>query len=122
MVANRERTMPEQPEYYDKYMEMRFQRIDEAIVHIDQKVAHIDQRVSHIDQKVDQIEQKVESFKAEIKAEVNEIKRDNKTTRWWVTGTGMAVIFGIAAIFFAFAQLQTSWRQQVISFAGKAIK
>ena len=62
----------------------------------------------------------------EIKDEVDEIKRDNKATRRWITGTvigtGIAVVFGIAAIFFSFAQLQTSWMQQVISFAIKTIK
>ncbi|MEW6380903.1 MAG: hypothetical protein AB1611_15020 [bacterium] len=111
--------MPEQnepkPEYFEKYLEMRFQRIDEAIMHIDQKVAHIDQRVEHIDQRVEYIDQKVETIKA-----------DNQTTRRWVigtvVGTGLVVLFGMAAIFLSFAQIQTSWMQQVISFGLKAIK
>ncbi len=87
--------MPHQSGYFDKFLAEKFQHIDESIKHIDQKVN-------------------------EIKTEVDEIKADNKATRWWVVGTGMAVIFGIAAIFFSFAQIQNSWMQQVFSFVGKA--
>jgi hypothetical protein len=88
--------IPQQTGYFDKFLADKFQHIDESIRHIDQKVN-------------------------EIKTEVDGIKADNKATRWWVVGTGIAVIFGIATIFFSFAQLQNSWMQQVFSFVGKMI-
>jgi hypothetical protein len=88
--------MPEQTDYFNKFLEAQFNHIDQSIKHIDQKVN-------------------------EIKTEVDGIKADNKATRWWIVGTGIAVLFGIAAIFFSFAQLQNSWMQQVFSFVGKMI-
>jgi len=107
--------MPEQSEYFDKFLSEKFQ--------------HINESVEHIDQKVERIFEDNQTFKkeirAEIKAEVNEIKADNKNTRHLifgtVIGTGITVLLGLATILFTFVQIQNSWMQQVISFVGKAI-
>ena len=108
--------MPEEkeqkPEYGDRYADIRFQHLDKVV----------DRMEKSFEKTVNEIRSEVK----EIKLEVDEIKKDNKATRRWVTGTvigtGIAVISGIGAIFFAFAQIQTSWMQQVISFALKAIR
>jgi uncharacterized membrane protein YcjF (UPF0283 family) len=96
--------MPEQTEYFDKFLAEKFQHIDESI--------------KHIDQKVDEIVKDNKEFKDEIKA-------DNKATRRWifgtVVGTGITVLFGLAAILLTFIQIQNSWMQQVVSFVGKII-
>jgi hypothetical protein len=51
-----------------------------------------------------------------------EIKADSRANRWWVVGTGITVLLGIAAIFFSFAQIQTTWIQQVVTLALRAMK
>ena len=92
--------MPEQANYFDKFLESQFNRIDQSIKHIDEKVN-------------------------EIKTEVDKIKDDNKSTRRWVfgtvVGTGLTILLGLAALLVTFAQIQNSWMQQVFSFVGKAI-
>lgn len=108
MIANKEGAMPEREaktEYFDKYLDARFQHIDESMNTLKNMFVELRQEV-----------------KQENETTRREVKADNKATRWWIIGTGIAVIFGIAAIFFSFAQIQTSWMQQVISFAMKAIK
>lgn len=95
-----EQTATGQDNYLDKYLEVKFDSIDRSIKHIDQKVEHIDQKVDKV---------------------ITEIKADNKTTRWWVVGTGITVLLGLAAILLTFIQIQNSWMQQVFSFVGKAI-
>ncbi len=85
--------MPEQNEYFDKYLDARFQHIDET-------------------------SSRIENMISEIKAEV---KQENKSTRWWMVGTATTVLLGLAAILLTFVQIQNSWMQQVISFVGKMI-
>lgn len=115
--------MPEEkdqkPEYGDRYADIRFQYLDKVV----------DRMEKTFEKTMDEIRSEVKEIRSEvkeIKVEVDEIKKDNRATRRWVTGTvigtGIAVISGIGAISFAFAQIQTSWMQQVISFALKAIK
>jgi hypothetical protein len=131
--------MPEQTDYFDKFLAEKFQHIDESVQHIDQKVdenvKHIDQRVNEIDKKVDEsiqhidrevkkIDQKVDESIEDNRAFRAEIKADNKSTRHWILGSAITFFVGFIAaaiaIFFGFAQLQTSWIQTVISFVGKA--
>ncbi|MEW6377987.1 MAG: hypothetical protein AB1611_00110 [bacterium] len=103
--------MPEEKpehEYFDKYLDARF-------THIDATIQAVNTTMSDLKTQFLTLENKFDDFKKEIKEE-------NRATRWWVVGTGMSVIFGIAAIFFYFAQVQTSWMQQVMSFAIQAIK
>ena len=126
--------MPEEkeqkPEYGDRYADIRFQYLDKVIDRMEKSsektVNEIRSEVNEIRLEVKEIRSEVKEIKNEFKVEVDEIKKDNKATRRWVTGTvigtGIAVVSGIGAIFFAFAQIQTSWMQQVISFALKAIK
>ena len=105
--------------YFGKYIEDHFKHIDDSVLSIKESIKEM-----KIDNEKTKAEVKIENekTKTEIKTEVDEIKRDNKATRWWIIGTGIAVIFGIAAIFFSFAQIQASWMQQVIAIALKAIK
>jgi hypothetical protein len=103
--------MPEQTDYFDKFLAEKFQHIDESVKHIDQKV---DESITRMDQNIDRMDQKVDKV-------ITEIKADNKATRWWVVGTGITVLLGLAAILLTFVQIQNSWMQQVISFVGKAI-
>ena len=95
MIQARE-AMPEQTDYFDKYLTEKFNHIDESIKHIDEKVNHIDERIERI---ID----------------------DNKNTRRLIVGTGLTVLLGLAAILLSFASIQNAWMQQVFSFVGKAI-
>lgn len=88
--------MPEQTDYFDRYLTEKFNHIDQSIKHIDEKVDHIDKRIDGI-------------------------VEDNKNTRRWIFGTGLTVLLGLAALLLTFAQIQNSWMQQVLSFAGKMI-
>jgi hypothetical protein len=98
--------------YFGKYIEDHFKHIDDTITSIKESNA--------------ELKKNMDKSVAGIKAEVDEIKADNKAGRRWilgvVVGTGIAVLFGIAAIFFSFAQIQASWMQQVITLALKAMK
>jgi len=139
--------MPEQSEYFDKFLVEKFQHIDESIKHIDQEVKKIDQKVEkinqkadenakHIDQKIEKlnqkvdetvknIDQKVEKIDQKMDQKVEKIIEDNKNTRRWifgtVVGTGFTVLLGLAALLFSFVSIQNSWMQQVISFVSKVI-
>lgn len=96
--------MPEpneqKPEYFEKYVNIRFRYLDKVIG-------------------------RIEKIVNEIKTEVDEIKADNKSTRRWVFGTvvvtGFTVLFGLAAILLSFASIQNAWMQQIISFVSKVI-
>jgi hypothetical protein len=92
--------MPEQNEYFNKFLEARFTHIDASIQHIDNSVKEL---------------------RKEVKEEIAEVKADNKSTRYWVLGTGITVLLGLAAILLTFVQIQNSWMQQVLSFVGKTI-
>jgi len=85
--------MPEQTNYFDKYLESQFTQINASM--------------------------------SELKTQFAEVKADNKATRHWVLGSAITFFVGFIAaaiaIFFGFAQLQTSWIQTVISFVGKTV-
>jgi hypothetical protein len=96
--------MPEQNEYFDKFLEARFSHIDTSIQHIDNSVKEL---------------------RNEVKEENEATRADNKSTRRWifgtVVGTGITVLLGLAALLPTFVQIQNSWMQQVISFVSKMI-
>jgi len=96
--------MPEQNEYFDKFLESRFQHIDETSLRIEKMISEIKTEV-----------------KEENETTRREVKAENKATRWWTMGTAITVLLGLAAILLTFVQIQNSWMQQVISFVGKAI-
>ncbi len=116
----------QKPEYFEQSVNIRFRYLDRAINRMEKSFEKtVNETKTNMDNSVASIKESVKEIKAnneKIRTEVDEIKADNKATRWWVVGTGMAVIFGIAATFFAFAQIQIAWMQQVITFALKAIK
>ncbi len=89
--------MPEQTDYFDKFLEARFKHIDET-------------------------SSRIENMIMEIKTEV---KEENRTTRRWLATTAISLLVGFTAIaiaiFFGFSKLQTSWIQTVISFVGKTV-
>jgi len=141
MATNKESNMPkekeQQTECSDKYVDIRFQHLEKIVdrmersfektvneIRTEVKEIKADNEKTKVEVKADNEKMKVEikAEIAEIKTDVYEIKRDNKATRWWVIGTGVAVVFGIATIFLTFAQIQTSWMQQVITFSLKAIR
>ena len=100
--------MPEQIEYFDKYLEARFQHIDEAVSRIE----------TGINNTILRVEKKIEDENKATRA-------DNKTTRKWLATTAISLLVGFTAIaiaiFFGFSKLQTSWIQTVISFVGKTV-
>lgn len=89
--------MPEQTEYFDKYLDARFQHIDETVSRIETSISEVRK----------------------------EVKEENRTTRRWMVTTAISLIVGFiavaVAIFFGFSKLQTSWIQTVISFVGKTV-
>jgi len=99
--------MPEQNEYFDKYLEAKF--------------THIDASVQNISNAVSDLKGQFTDLRNEVKEEIAEVKADNKATRHWILGTGITVLLGLAAILFTFVQIQNSWMQQVFSFVGKMI-
>jgi hypothetical protein len=103
--------MPEQNEYFDKFLEARF--------------THIDASIQNISNAVSDLKGQFVDLRKEVKEENEATRADNKATRRWifgtVVGTGITVLLGLAAILLTFVQIQNSWMQQVISFAGKAI-
>lgn len=103
--------MPEQSECLDKYLEARFN--------------HIDASVQNISNAVNDLKGQFVDLRKEVKEEIAEVKADNKSTRRWIVGSAITFFVGFIAaaiaIFFGFAQLQTSWIQTVISFVGKTI-
>lgn len=103
--------MPEQNEYFDKFLEAKF--------------THIDASVQNISNAVSDLKGQFVDLRKEVKEENEATRADNKATRRWifgtVVGTGLTVLLGLAAILLTFVQIQNSWMQQVISFVGKAI-
>ncbi len=104
--------MSEQGECLDnKYLEARFN--------------HIDASVQNISNAVNDLKGQFVDLRKEVKEEIAEVKADNKSTRRWIVGSAITFFIGFIAaaiaIFFGFAQLQTSWIQTVISFVGKTI-
>jgi len=106
--------MPEQNEYFDKFLEARFQ-------HIDASVQNISNAVSDLKGQFTDLKGQFTDLRNEVKEEIAGVKADNKSTRYWVMGTGITVLLGLAAILLTFVQIQNSWMQQVISFASKAL-
>jgi hypothetical protein len=92
--------MSEQSNYFDKYLESQFTQINASMSELKTQFG-------------------------ELKNQFAEVKADNKATRHWVLGSAITFFVGFIAaaiaIFFGFAQLQTSWIQTVISFVGKTI-
>jgi len=129
--------MSEQINYFDKFLVEKFQHIDESVKHIDDKV---NESINRMDQSIDRMDQKIDEsinkavndlkgqfadFRKEVKEENEVTRSDNKSTRHWILGSAITFFVGFIvaaiAIFFGFAQLQTSWIQMVISFVGKTI-
>lgn len=110
--------MPERNEYFDKFLEAKF-------THIDVSVQNISNAVSDLKGQFTDLRNEVKEEIKGIKEELTEVKTDNKSTRHWILGSAITFFFGFIAaaiaIFFGFAQLQTSWIQTVISFVGKVI-
>jgi len=106
--------MPEQNEYFDKFLEAKF-------THIDASVQSISNAVSDLKGQFTDLKSQFTDLRKEVKEEIAEVKADNKSTRYWVLGTGITVLLGLAAILFTFVQIQNSWMQQVFSFVGKMI-
>jgi len=96
--------MPDQANYFDKYLEAQF---------------------THINTSIQSINNSINDLKNQFSALQKEVKEDSKSTRHWILGSAITFFVGFIAasiaIFFGFAQLQTSWIQTVISFVGKAI-
>jgi uncharacterized membrane protein YcjF (UPF0283 family) len=109
--------------YFGKYIEDHFKHIDDTVTSLKESM---DKSTAGIKGDIADLRGQFIDLRNEVKEEVAEVKADNKAGRRWilgvVVGTGIAVLFGIAAIFFSFAQIQTSWMQQVITFALKAMK
>ena len=104
--------MPEQGECLDnKYFEARLN--------------HIDASVQNISNAVNDLKGQFTDLKGQFIDLRKEVKEDNKSTRHWILGSAITFFVGFIAaaiaIFFGFAQLQTSWIQTVISFVGKTI-
>jgi hypothetical protein len=112
--------------YFGKYIEDHFKHIDDTVTNMkenmDRSVASMNKTAAGIKEDLNNAVKRGDDNYEKIKLEVDEIKADNKASRRWIVGTGIAVLFGIAAIFFSFAQIQASWMQQVIALALKAIK
>lgn len=113
--------------YFNQYLDQRFKNIEDSATRTERNIekleTNIEQSVERLETK---IEQSVERLDNKIEQSTKDIKDDNKVTRHWimgtVIGTGVVVLFGLAAIFFSFAQIQSSWMQIVISFATQALK
>lgn len=107
MIETRE-TMPEQTDYFDKFLEAKF--------------AHIDASITSIS---DSMKDLKEQFSNQFTDLRKEVKEENRTTRKWMVTTAISLMVGFTAIaiaiFFGFSKLQTSWIQTVISFVGKTV-
>ncbi|MEW6381224.1 MAG: hypothetical protein AB1611_16680 [bacterium] len=92
--------MPEETNYFDKYLEAQFTQINASMSELKTQFG-------------------------ELKNQFAEVKEDNKSTRHWILGSAITFFVGFIAaaiaIFFGFAQLQTSWIQTVISFVSKVV-
>ncbi len=114
--------MPEQnnrrSKYFEQSVNIRFRYLDKIINRMEKSnekaINELKEEVKKIDQKVNESIEDNKTLRADIRA-------DNKSTRYWVLGTGITVLLGLAAILLTFIQIQNSWMQQVFSFVGKAI-
>ena len=110
--------MPEQNEYFNKFLEAKF-------THIDDSVQNISNSMSDLKGQFTDLRNEVRKEINGVKEELAEAKVDNKSTRHWILGSAITFFVGFIAaaiaIFFGFAQLQTSWIQTVISFVGKMV-
>jgi hypothetical protein len=110
--------MSEQTDYLNKFLEAKF-------THIDASVETISNAVNDLKGQFTDLRNEVREEIKGVKEELVEVKADNKSTRHWILGSAITFFFGFIAaaiaIFFGFAQLQTSWIQTVIFFVGKTI-
>jgi len=107
--------MPEQTDYFDKYLQSQFNQINASMSEL--KTQFSDLRKEVRDEN--------EATRKEVKEESEATRADNKATRRWifgtVVGTGLTVLLGLAALLLTFVQIQNSWMQQVISFISKIV-
>lgn len=96
--------MPEQTNYFDKYLEAQFTQINTSMQNISNSMS---------------------DMKGQFTDLQKEVREDNKSTRHWILGSAITFFAGFVgtavAIFFGFSKLQTSWIQTVISFVGKTV-
>lgn len=85
--------MPEQNEYFDKYLDARFKHIDDSMQNISNAVKDLKE----------------------------DNKTTRRWIFGTVVGTGITVLLGLATILFTLIQVQNSWMQQIFSFVGKSI-
>jgi type VI protein secretion system component VasF len=111
--------MPEQAEYFDKYIGERFRHIEDSMSRMEK---NLETTTARIEQNLSTTTARIEHQISEIKVEV---KEENRTTRKWLVTTAISLMIGFTAIavsiFFGFSKLQTTWIQTVISFVGKTI-
>jgi hypothetical protein len=117
--------MPEQNEYFDKFLEAKFTHIDASVQNISNAVSDLKGQFTDLRGQFTDLRNEVKEEIKGIKEELTEVKTDNKSTRHWILGSAITFFVGFIAaaiaIFFGFAQLQTSWIQQVISFISKIV-
>ncbi|MEM2932467.1 MAG: hypothetical protein QXI61_06470 [Nitrososphaerota archaeon] len=103
--------MSEQINYLDKFLEAKFSHIDSSIQNISNAVNNLSSQFSDLKNQFSNLQRKVEE--------------DNKSTRHWILGSAITFFIGFIAaaiaIFFGFAQLQTSWIQTAMSFVSKIV-
>ncbi len=96
----------------DKVIDLRFTHIDERFSHIDQRFSQIDARFGQIDARFEQIDARF----AEVNSQANEhsqvlnrrvdelshemkgVKQSLSAQRYWMVGTGVATLIGVAAL------------------------
>ena len=124
--------MPEQNEYFDKYLEAQFTQINTSMQSISNSVGELKGQFTDLRGQFTDLRGQFTDLRNEVKEEIKgvkeeltEVKADNKSTRHWILGSAITFFVGFIAaaiaIFFGFAQLQTSWIQTVISFVGKVV-
>jgi hypothetical protein len=117
--------MPEQNEYFDKYLEAQFTQINTSMQSISNSVGELKGQFTDLRGQFTDLRKEVKEEIKGVKEELTEVKADNKSTRHWILGSAITFFVGFIAaaiaIFFGFAQLQTSWIQTVISFVGKVV-
>jgi len=110
--------MPDQINYFDKYLEAQFTQINTSMQSISNSVSDLKNQFTDL-------KNLFTDLKNQFSALQKEVKEDSKSTRHWILGSAITFFVGFIAasiaIFFGFAQLQTSWIQTVISFVGKAV-
>jgi len=127
------KAMPDKPVYFNKYLDARFQHIDESIDGLKGIVVDLKQEIKATREETkeenratrEKIEEENRITREEVKASTEKTEAENRLTRKWVVTTAISLMVGFVAIavsiFFGFAKLQTSWIQTVISFVGKTV-